>query len=59
MPPSRFEQLDKFVFEEVDGAFQCSDCFATATEAKFYPEGKILKFTCPNGHNTAIEDFKL
>lgn len=44
---------------EVDISGNCSICFVDVDEATYFPEYKLLKYVCPRGHASYLEDFNL
>lgn len=47
------------VDEEVGGAFSCQLCDKVIGIAHYKLEGRVLYWTCPDGHESKIEGFKL
>jgi hypothetical protein len=50
---------EEVVGDTIDGSFSCHTCRVSVDEAEYFQMQKILRFTCPEGHTTYIEDFKL
>lgn len=49
---------DSLGFDEWGGEFECQTprCHAVATVAKYFADLKWLVWTCPNGHESKVED---
>lgn len=45
--------------EEVEGAFDCQQCFTTVHDALYFDEEQLLVWRCPEGHKSVIEGFHL
>lgn len=46
--------------EELEGVFSCQQqgCWDVEEKAMYYPERKLLVWTCEDGHQNKIEDFE-
>jgi hypothetical protein len=44
---------------DVDGSFYCQTCDLEVDTAEYFNLEHVLKWVCPNGHNSYIEEFKL
>lgn len=45
--------------EVIDVDVTCQRCFVPVDEAEYYFVEKLLKWVCPQGHVSYIEDFRL
>jgi len=44
---------------ELGGSFTCQACDAEVDEAEWFRQERILRWKCPEGHISFIEDFSL
>ena len=44
---------------EISGSFGCQTCYTQCDEAEYFSVEKILKWTCPDGHISYVEEFVL
>ena len=45
--------------EEVEGAFDCQECFKTVHEALYFDKEQLLVWACPDGHKSKIEGYHI
>lgn len=62
--PNPFETIVNAVpegGEEVEGVFSCQQqgCWDIEESAMYYPDYRLLTWTCEEGHQNKVEDFEI